>query len=268
MKRFADFLCMTSLGCMAGHGLLAAQPTITIAPSPNPRIAIVPIEGAGSAPAAALFAGASSSLQSASFFVDNRTSQPIMAIVVLGTATDPKSSKPRTARMLDEAFQNSLDKPILMPGSRLLVIPPNILIQEANIPHWASGPGASGRPLQAASNWFGTVSAANISIDSIVFASGEVDGPDTEHFMQELTTRKQAADSVLAAIKAGDDSTLSAMSNQQIQPNDDHFSEWQRRFSQHYLSNSDPAVRATETQILQGYPVPPRLFRAAAATSN
>ena len=109
-------------------------------------------------------------------------------------------------------------------------------------------------------------STVNFGIDCIVFASGEVYGPDTGHFIQELTTRKQAADSVLAAINAGDSAALSAMAEQPPQSNDDHFSEWQKRFALHYLNSlnsSNPRAQATEKRELQAYPVPPHLFRSA-----
>ena len=242
---------------------MRAQPVIMIAPSPNPQVAIVPVDGSGSSAAAALLAGTPSSLQAASFFVDNRSSQPILAIIVLGSATDPQRAKPITTRMMMEGFQDASLRPVLRPGSRLLVIPPGTLIPENSIPRFANLASTLKRPFGNVEGWFRADSTVNIGIDSIVFASGEVYGPDTEHFIQELTTRKQAADSVLAAINAGDSAALSTMAKQPPQSNDDHFSEWQKRFALHYLNSSNPAAQAAEKNELQAYPVPPHLFRSA-----
>lgn len=249
------------LGCAIGCGPVRAQPVITIAPSPNPLVAIVPVEGSGSSAAVALLAATPSNVQAGSFFVDNRSGQPIMSIVILGSATDPRRAKPITTRMITEGFQDARLRPVLRPGSRLLVIPPGTLVTEDHIPTFANMTKALKRPFGNVEEWFRADSAVNIGIDSIVFASGEVDGPDTEHFMQELTTRKQAADSVLAAINAGDSTALSAMAKQPPQSNDDHFSEWQARFARNYLSSS-AAFQANEKRVLEAYPVPPRLFRS------
>jgi len=165
--------------------------------------------------------------------------------------------------MMMEAFQDARLRPVLRPGSRLLVIPPSTLIPENSIPRFANVAQTLKRPFGNVEQWFRADSTVNIGIDCIVFASGEVDGPDTEHFMQELTARKQAADSVLAAINTGDSATLSAMAAQPPQSNDDHFSEWQKRFALHYLNSSNPAAQAAEKNELQAYPVPPHLFRSA-----
>jgi len=268
MKHSVGLVSVTLLGWVLGGGILSAQPKITIAPSPNPRVTIVSIEASGSAPAAAFLSGTFPNLQQASFFLDNQSGRSIMAIVVLGVASGPGLGKPRTTRMMLEGFQNALLQPVLTPGSRLLVVPPSDLILEKYISRRLDIASASGKPpFQSAVNWFGTASEVSISIDSIVFASGEVDGPDTEHFMQELTSRKQAADSVVAAIGAGDSAALSAMEEQPIQAGDNHLSEWESRFARHYLSSKDPAVQAAVKQELQGYPVPPPLFRGS-ITSN
>jgi len=261
MKRLINW-SFTLLSCAIGCSSLRAQPVITIAPSPNPQVAIVPVAGSGSSAAAALLAG-NPALQAASFFVENRSSQPILAIIILGSSTDPRRAKPITSRMMMEGFQDASLRPVLRPGSRLLVIPPGTLIPENSIPRFANLAQTLKRPFGNVEEWFRADSTVNIGIDCIVFASGEVYGLDTEHFIQELTSRKQAADSVLAAINAGDSAALSAMAKQPPQSNDDHFSEWQKRFAAHYSSSSDPAMQAGQKHELQAYPVPPHLFRSA-----
>ena len=259
MKRLISWY-LTLLSCAISCSSMRAQPVITIAPSPNPQVAIVPVDGSGSSAAAALLAG--TPMQAASFFVENRSDQPIMAIIVLGSAMDPRRAKPITTRMMMEGFQDASLRPVLRPGSRLLVIPPGTLIPENSIPRFANLAPTLKRPFGNVEEWFRADSTVNIGIDCIVFASGEVYGPDTEHFVQELTTRKQAADSVLAAINAGDSAALSAMAKQPPQSNDDHFSEWQKRFALHYLKSSNPVAQAAEKHELQSYPVPPRLFKS------
>ena len=122
MRRLTNWY-LTLLGYVIGCGSMGAQPVITIAPSPNPQVAIVPVEGSGSSAAAALLAG-NPILQAASFFVENRSSQPILAIIILGSSTNPRLTKPITTRMMMEGFQDARFRPVLRPGSRLLVIPP------------------------------------------------------------------------------------------------------------------------------------------------
>jgi hypothetical protein len=264
MKRLIDWY-LTLLGVAISCSSMRAQPVITIAPSPNPQVAIVPVEGSGSSAAAALLAG-NPALQAASFFVDNRSSQPILAIIILGSSTNPRRAKPITTRMMMEGFQDARLRPVLLPGSRLLVIPPDELIPEESISRFANLVQKLKRPFGLVEPWFPADSTVNFGIDCIVFASGEVYGPDTEHFMQEVTARKQAADSVLAAINAGDSAALSAMAKQEPQSNDDHFSEWQKRFALHYLdslSSANPAAQAAQKNLLRAYPVPPHLFRGA-----
>jgi hypothetical protein len=260
------------LGSVVGLGCVNAEPVITITPSPSPQLAIIPVLGSGSPTAVALIAGAAPAVQKASFLIANNSGRPILSILVLTVASSPSTGVKRTSRLMLDAFQSSGLRPVLRPGHRVFVMPPLTLIPEEQIPAMLNSriPAAKNN-----SDWFvGTglaaVNVATVGIDSVIFANGEVQGPDTEDFMEEVPNRRRAAGSVLAAIKAKDLEALAKMANQRDQQNDGHFSEWQRRFASDYLGAKDEASQAFQIrrlQSLQAYPAGPRLFRSAASSN-
>ncbi len=169
-----------------------------------------------------------------------------------------------------DGFRDIPLRPVLQPGERALVMPAGGIIPErllstalkSRIPpakqtfDWLLGPSLP------------VVTTVGISIDSVIFAGGEVQGPDTDGFMQEVPNRYRAAQSVRSAIDANDSASLTAMANQQIQQNDGHFSQWQRRFAGDYLGAKDAAQQAIQIGNLQSYPAPPPLFRKASPSNQ
>jgi hypothetical protein len=256
-----------SMGVLMGCSLLCAQPKVTIAPSPDPKVVIIPIDQSGSAEAEAMFSGQFASLASTSFFISNQTGQPIWAIYVRCIAKNSAGWSPTAFVMLD-SFAHPNPRPVLQPGSRVLIIAPGKSISENSLVH------VSGTPLatilaQGALGWFKNLSpiTVDISIDSIIFGNGEVEGPDTENFIEELPNRKLAADSVLAAINAGDSAQLSAMAAQTVKTDDGHFSQYQRLFANNYVQSAASA-RDGFVKILQWLQPVPLLFRAPSAPAN
>jgi hypothetical protein len=269
MKRSIEPVRIAFLGCLIGFGWANAQPVITVKPSPSPQLAIVPVSLSGSSSAAALIAGAAPVVQNAAFFVANNSERPILSLVILTVASNASTGVRRTGRLMLDAFESSGLRPVLLPGHRAFVMPPLTLIPEEEIPTMLS---SRFPPAKQNSDWFvgtglATVTVATVDIDSVIFANGEVQGPDSEHFMQEVPNRRRAAASVLAAINAKDSTSLAAMANQPVQHNDGNFSEWQRRFASAYLGAKDEASQAFQIRRLQNYPAGPPLFRNASSSN-
>ena len=262
MRACSPVVFAALVACSLGWEPLVAEPAIDILPSPHPQVKILPVDGSGSSTAVALLASEPAALRPVTFFVSNETGQPILSMVVRCSAI--VNGNTRTCRMMMDAFQTANDRPVLQPGERLLFAG-TLYMVERELWHLLDGSAISTKELKNASDWLSGASSVTISIDSIILADGEVWGPDTEHVVQELTSRKNAADAVRAAIAAGDSAALSVMAAGPPQPNDEHLAEWKQRFAARYLAAAkDPAGQGLQLQILTAFPTLPHLFPASA----
>ncbi|MBV8842032.1 MAG: hypothetical protein JO307_04395 [Bryobacterales bacterium] len=243
-----------------------AQPQATIAPNPSTAIAVAPI-AANDPAATSLFQGGRSNLQPVSILIKNVGTQPILGIVVLTTATDT-GGRTHTSRDVRDSFMSRSHAPVLGPGESLLAIPTGVWVRPQDVGAYAADPGGI-RQLQRASDWIRlTSSQATVSIDAIVLASGEVDGPDTTNFMVELEQQKQAAQSVLAAINGpSPTSALEQMAAQRIHEGD-WLGKWQHQWAGDYLAASRGGSGANVLSAIQAGLTIPTLFRGASANTK
>jgi len=191
---------------------LFAQPQATIAPSPHPALSVSPI-APGDPATDALFAGGTANLRPVSLLLKNVGTQPILSVVLLVTSAQV-GGRPITQRDVADAFAQN-GHPVLNAGDSLVAIPAGGFYHPRDLA--VSGPAVS--LLQNASNQIARMSSqVTVSVDAILFASGEVDGPDTTNFMGELLARKQAAQSIMAAINGpSPQADLSKMAAQKFQ---------------------------------------------------
>jgi hypothetical protein len=268
MKRFVRKASRAAICAFLISSPAWGQPKVTIGPSPNRLIALTAIpQGDVDASLKGIFGGDRLNLQPVSFYVSNQTGQPIIGIVVLTVATD-SSGRPRTSRDVRDSYMSPSHTPVLNSGARLLVAPRGVWIPEGQVSTFTDDAGGL-MLLQRASTWVrrnGT-SEINVTVDSVILGNGEVDGPDTTHFAEEVSNRKKAADSILAAIALDPDSQKAALSQmaKQSVPRGDTLAWWQRVFADDYLNSSGPArdIVVRRLRTLDG----PSLFRAA-QTSN
>jgi hypothetical protein len=236
------------------------QQRVVVAPSPSSAVTITPV--AQNDPAtAALFAGDQANLQPVALILSNQGSQPILGIVVVTTATN-QAGRQTTSRDVKESFLSSGHPPVLNPGSSLLVIPTGVWIPTSYAAAYAADRGGAAQ-LTRASEWIRVTSSSqvSVSVDAIVLASGEVDGPDTTNFMGELGDRRQAAESVIAAINGpSPGAALSQLAGQPAQ-NGNRVVQWQLRFAQDYGKASSAGNGALVLGVMQAALAVPQLFR-------
>jgi hypothetical protein len=247
---------------MAVNGLTAfAQPQLVIAPSPSPALSVTPLDP-GDPAALALAAEGRAYLQPVSVITKNIGTQPILSILVLATSTGPDST-PITGREATDALLMWDNRPVLKPGDSLVAIPNGGFHRPGDLAAFAASPGGS-RVLQTASDWVGrTGSELTISVDAVVLESGEVDGPDTTNYMSELQQRKEAAESVLAAINGpSPEATLSQMAAQKFRKGD-WLAQWQHQWAGDYLAASRGGSPANVLTAIRSNLGIPQLFHGA-----
>jgi hypothetical protein len=262
--KLRDLLVSAALGSAAAY----AQPQAVIAPSPSPAVSVAPLDPSDPV-AVALSAGGRANLQAVSVVIKNTGTQPILGIVVLTTSGGPGGA-PMTGRDVTDAFLTRGNPPVLQPGDSIVAIPGGGLHPLGQMAALAAGPGGS-TVLQQASNWVGRAgSQMTVAVDAVVMASGEVDGPDTTNYMGELQQRRQAAESVLAAINGPSPAdALSQMAAQRPQKGD-WLGQWEQRWASAYLAASRGGSPANVLTAIQSNLTVPQLFRGAtsATTTN
>lgn len=225
--------------------------------SPSSLIGISDVRPAD---AQAIFTGKLSPLVQASFWFANNSDRPVVAIATTWVVAK-KDGSIRTERFTADSFLITDARPVVEPHRRLLVAPRFWLKEEsmgqyAASPNFARTQGANlGRTLEE----FAQAGVVRVEIDSVIFADGEVVGSNRTRFDSEITERKAAAETVLAALdKAGPDadarrSALLRIISERIAPSESSVV-WQHRFAQQLLHSRNSAGTV---DYLRRLPKPP-----------
>jgi hypothetical protein len=210
-----------------------AQPTATIGSSPSAAVRITPVDPSDPRIPAGLFGGNRAALLPISFFLGNQSSQAIVGLSLVYTVTDHGGRK-RTARVASDSFLTPAVLPVVKPGEEVLVTRGVRLAPVSSLSLLAQNALPS---MQRAADEYWAMSEIRVEIDSVIFADGETAGRDQAHYAKEIVARKQAADSVVAAIDvasangSGVEGTLNKMASQPVNLSKDPFHYWQRMFA-------------------------------------
>jgi hypothetical protein len=129
---------------------------------------------------------------------ENRSEKPITAWHYQWQITDA-SGRRRPHIFSSDSYAVDVFRPVAEPGSCSLITPSGS-INQATLNHVLAGGGFIGSGSTAKSSLVGTIELA-FEIHLILFADGEIVGPDPDHFAVELQGRKPAAEFVAKQIR-------------------------------------------------------------------
>lgn len=236
------FCCCFALAATAQTHATPAR--VTFAASPHPQIVITPVSANTQPAVSQALAGSLAPLQNVSFFVRNQSEQPVVALVATWTITDATGQK-HIQRFSSDSFLDVRTQHVIDPQGQLLV-GPRMFVGERHFQALATrqsltkdGPGLE---RAAASVSAASASHVDVALDAVLFANGELYGPDTQHLVEDLTARKAAADAIVQAVNTAratglsPDKTLASIVDAPVRRGD-FFATWKRRFA-HQLINS------------------------------
>jgi hypothetical protein len=202
-----------------------------------------------------------------SVVIENRSDKDVTALRYrwLMTAED---SKERKQTVSSDSYIVDVYHPVLKSGDRKLLCP-SMTVDESFIDHALHGGGGigggSGRQSLAG------VSSLRLEFDMLLFADGEIAGPDTDKFAAELQCRKPAAEFVAKQVRLAEAEgrdvrpVLSALAEvPYLHP--DPLAEWTRRYAReclHRIEHPLPGVdwRSAMLRRLENRPAPPKFYR-------
>jgi hypothetical protein len=237
------------------------QPAITLNPSPSPDVllTVIPASPQDSA-LSTIFGGGRSSLIPVSFYLTDQTTQPVVGLCIVWTATD-QTGKQTTERLASDSFNSSkLSTPVIQPGGRILVIPGGAWMPDSMLDRYSNA--RSLQAIQLSANRYSTAYQVSVQIDTLIFASGNVAGPDTTHFASELVARKQAADAIVALVDSANagGTALDVALSPTLHPLVilDPLTAWKQRYARNVLM-----IPNYVDQFLRRLPAPPAFSTVA-----
>jgi len=226
-----------------------------------PGITIAPYSSAGLAPELDPLSGGGSDitrLRQYSVVIMNGTAKPIRGITVRWTWRDLAGQVKVHDLRSDGLFLVSRD--LVPPNGRILLAPGTVFPIETARTNYVGPPLRAGGDIETFERASGGITAA---LDTVVFADGEVTGPDESRTMDYIQARTAAAQSlgrsVLALLREGKDPSahLSQIKNRGIAGKDDYLGLWSFRLAERLLVAPDRKQRAE--QLLEI--ATPTLFR-------
>ena len=169
----------------------------------------------------------------------NLSEKPITALVYRfsDTASDGKT---RHRRYRSDSYFVDPFTPIIEPRSPLLITPSGT-INEKLIDHVEAGGGFMGGAISISTGADREALEATFTIDLVLFADGEIAGPDPEKYAAEMHCRKRAGEFVakqirLAEAEQRDVTPVLAALVEMPCLRGDHTADWLKNFARRYLS--------------------------------
>lgn len=240
-------------------GVAAEQSAMTaqnIKDSEIPGIIITPYDAAGLAPELdPLTRGIPgvTRLRPYSVVIVNRTTKPIVGIALRWTWRD-SAGQPRVHDLRSDGLF-LVRHELLSPNGKILVAPGTVLPVGAARTGYTQAWNTPGSQIKQLEQTSGEITVA---LDTVVFADGEVAGPDESRTLQYIQARAAAAQSlgrsVLKLLQQGKDPSayLSQIKSQGYSSRGDYFSLWTFRLTDHLLAARDRKQCAEE---LLGIPI-------------
>lgn len=129
--------------------------------------------------------------------LENRSEKAITGLRCRWRMTD-ESGQHRTNTVSSDSYMVDVYRAVAEPGSRHLITPSGSL-DETLIDHVRSGGGLMGASVSRPS--LAQIVEVSFEIDFILFADGEIAGPDTDRYAADLRSRKPAAEFVAKQVR-------------------------------------------------------------------
>ena len=208
------------------------------------------------------------------FVLVNRSIRAITALSYRWVSID-QSGERRTRTCSSDSYMVDVYRPVAEPGSRHLITPSGML-DEPLIEHVLGGGGCMGVRVGPRSPRGGIVEMT-FEIDLILFADGEISGPDPDRHAIELMCRKPAAQFVARHLRRARDEgrdvkpVLSALAEIPCvgrlgKPKGDPRVLWIRHYAQDYLRHMDRKTGGVDwaegrLRHLENRPTIPKFYR-------
>jgi len=248
-------------------GWLSAQEgarTVIISKSPHPKLDITKAEFDNTR---GLFANRLAPLQRCSFFLANNSDKDVVAVDAKWSLVE-RDGKTNVSRFTSDSFLDVRARPVIGAHSRILV-GPRIWVREDSIEDYVASQVlmAKRAELERLADRVAAANAVYVDVDSVIFADGEVAGPNSDAFDREIASRKLAADDVLGVLQdaklRGQDPS-DALRNFAEHSRDRHDSAralWRKRFARQL---QDAARFQGNLYYLQHLPPIPSFYGASA----
>jgi hypothetical protein len=208
--------------------------TVAFANNPDATVIITPVSK-DTAPG--LFVGSLAAIQQCAFVLTNNSDKSIVAVSANWTVTDA-AGVTSVWRFTSDSFLDVMSRPIALAHSKLLVAP-KIWVRKDDINAFVASKvfEAKRMGLERIGRKLASASAIFVEVDAVIFADGEVAGPNRGRFDREIADRKLAANDVLAAVKQAEvdgrppAEVLLSQFVGKIRNVDDSRALWQRRFA-------------------------------------
>jgi hypothetical protein len=211
-----------------------------------------------------------------SVVLENRSEKPITAWRYRWETLDV-SGKRRTNTCSNDSYAVDVYRAIAEPGSHHLISTSGS-VDETLIDHVLAGGGLFSVKAGAESNpSFGDIVELTFEIQLVLFADGEIAGPDPDGYVTELICRKPAAEFIAKQIRLaraeGRDVTpvLSALADTPSlgspgRAQGDSLVHWTKRYAQDYLHNMHRKIGGVDMseatlQHLESRPALPKFYR-------
>jgi len=196
--RWLGFLIIASL-LLGSVDRLMAQ--VIISNKPSTKVAMLPLDAAHRGQAASGLVQVYDRLPSGSFLLQNLTSAPINAVVSTWDYLN-EQGQPEQARLNCDGYLLGAINPIVEPNSTTLVTPYGCAGEQL-FPRLATG-ALLGSPLVPVRRQFqpDVRSPIRVSVDSIIFANGDIWGPDTLRYFTGIQARYSELEQLMLDIDA------------------------------------------------------------------
>jgi hypothetical protein len=134
--------------------------------------------------------------------LENRSQKAITALSYRWRKLD-KSGNVRNQTVSSDSYRVDVFRAIAEPGSRHLIGPSGIL-DEAMLDHALAGGSFIGGKIAGTMSPLPKIVEVTFEIDLVVFADGEIAGPDPDRFAALLQFRKRAAEFVAQQVRLAD----------------------------------------------------------------
>jgi hypothetical protein len=169
-----------------------------------------------------------------------------------------------------DSYAASVYHPVLKAGDRKLITR-SITVDESLIAHVLQGGGCMSGGVGSRRRMEKVVSL-RLEIDMLLFADGEIAGPDVDRYAAQLQYRKRAGDFIVKQVRMAQAEqrdvapVLSALS-EMPRLREDFLARWTRDYAGDYLRHSAMGRQAALLQALENRPPLPKFYRRDAGSA-
>jgi hypothetical protein len=252
----------------------------TIAPSPSPDVFLSLYDTAAdlkfhpvfeTPPADSPMSHLTRLPEEATFAVvlENRSEKAITGLRYRWSASK-RDGKPKTLTVSSDSYLADVYRAVVEPGARQIISPSGSL-SESMLDHVQRGGGFIEGRVETKTSLVADASELTFAIDLIVFADGEIAGPDPDSYAADLQCRKPAAEFVAKQVRKAEAESrdvtpvLSALAEIPHLRNDP-LAHWTQHYARDYLRHSQQSFSGVDRRNmalrhLENRPDLPRFYR-------